>query len=90
MLHLMPVFGQTHGMCYEEGSGVERDTTKAVEWYDRAADLGDVHAQYRLGWCLNHGVGVERDRAKAIEWYTAAAGQGDADTTDRLHMLGGR
>ena len=70
---------------------MERDTAKAVKWYKRAADLGDVDAQYRMGWCLEHGVGVERDRVKAIEWYTAAAGHGDVDATDRLlRVLGER
>ena len=67
---------------------VERDTAKAVEWYMRAADLGDVDAQYRMGWCLEHGVGVERDRVETIEWYTAATDHGDEDATGRV--LGGR
>ena len=51
-------------MCYKEGSGVERDTAKAVKWYKRAADHGDADAQFRLGWCFEHGAGVEQAGTK--------------------------
>ena len=31
-------------LCYEEGTGVEQNTETAIEWYEKAAALGDVRA----------------------------------------------
>ena len=36
------------GYCYENGYGVEKDITKAVEWYRKAAAQGDKDAEERL------------------------------------------
>ena len=58
------------------GKGVEQDFEKAVKWYRRAAEFGDVNAQDNLGWCYEKGVGVEQDWEEAIVWYRKAAEQG--------------
>ena len=42
-------------MCYEFGTGVEKDEQKAAEWYQKAAEQGDVQAQYNLGVCYDNG-----------------------------------
>src|ERR1700754_3116117 len=36
------------GMLYEIGYGTKRDFEKAAEWYEKAAQLGYVVAQYNL------------------------------------------
>ena len=66
------------GVCYEHGSGVEKDLAKAVEWYNKAAEQGEATAQCNLGVCYEHGMGAEKDLAKAVEWYNKAAEQGYA------------
>ena len=35
---------------YEHGEGVKREPAKAVQLYCESARLGDVEAQYSLGW----------------------------------------
>ena len=36
------------GDLYKIGFGVEQDDAKAIEWYTKAADLGDETAQSNL------------------------------------------
>ena len=52
-----------------DGTGVEKDEQKAVEWYKKAAEQGYANAQSNLGWCYESGIGVGKDEQKAVEWY---------------------
>lgn len=36
------------GLCYETGRGVEQDIDEAAEWYEKAAEQGNVKAQAAL------------------------------------------
>lgn len=36
------------GVCFEKRDWVKQDKNQAVEWYKRAADLGDIDAQEAL------------------------------------------
>ena len=58
------------------GSGLEKDAARAVELYERAADLGVKEAHYSLGVLYDEGIDVEKDTAKAIRHYEAAAMSG--------------
>ena len=69
---------------YYNGSGVEKDYSKTVEWYVKAAEQGYASAQYNLGNMYYSGKGVEQDYAKAVEWYRKAAEQGYADAQNCL------
>ena len=40
---------QLVGVCYEYGTGVEKDEVEAVKYYKMAADQGYASAQYILG-----------------------------------------
>jgi hypothetical protein len=54
--------------CYLVGMrGVEKDETKAFEWFDKAADIGDDLGAARKADCLLRGVGVDRDYGEAYE-----------------------
>ena len=37
------------GVCYANGTGVEKDEQKAVEWYQKAAGQGHAKSQSNLG-----------------------------------------
>ena len=74
------------GVRYYKGEGVEKDHTKAAEWYRKAAEQGLAEAQYNLGLCYDKGEGVEKDHAKAAEWYRKAAEQGYADAQYNLSL----
>ncbi len=73
---------------YELGSGVSRDPLKAVQLYCEASRLGDVEAQYNLGWMYANGRGIPRDDATAAYFFAMAAKQGDALSQRMLRQVG--
>jgi TPR repeat protein len=60
---------------YEEDS--PPDTRAALKWYRRAADAGDVSAQFRLMQLYLGGSGVPRDLSQHLEWTRRCALQGN-------------
>ena len=48
----------------------------AVQYYTRAAELGNAEAQYKLGCCYETGTGVEQDLNEAEYWFRQSADQG--------------
>jgi TPR repeat protein len=72
----------------EEGGGTRKDYPKAVQWYRRAAALGDVAAMYKLGIVLLRGLlGVPRNVGEAVSWLKRAAERADKDNPHALHEL---
>ena len=72
----------------EEGGGTRRDYPKAVQWYRRAAALGDVAAMFKLGIILLRGLlGVPRNVGEAVTWLKRAAERADVDNPHALHEL---
>jgi TPR repeat protein len=67
--------------------GIPQDEGKAVEWYRKAAEQGDVQAQTRLGYMYGEGRGVAKDEAKAVELYRKAAEQGNAQAQTGLGVM---
>ena len=52
--------------------------------YRRAAEQGDVEAQYRLGNAYYYGTGVPTNIGEAVKWYRMAAEQGHVVAQNRL------
>lgn len=73
---------------YEHGNGVTRDPAKAVQLYCEASRLGDVEAQYNLGWMYANGRGIARDDATAAYFFAMAAKQGDTLSQRMLRQVG--
>ena len=72
----------------EEGGGTRKDLAKAVQWYRRAAALGDVAAMYKIGIVLLRGLlGVPRNVGEALSWLKRAAERADKDNPHALHEL---
>ena len=77
----------TVGYCYESGCGCDQNETKAFEWYEKGAKLGDSSGMYNVGLCYEDGRGVTKDLNKAKEWYTKAVAQGHVDARNQLDGL---
>ncbi|MFN4341477.1 MAG: lytic transglycosylase domain-containing protein [Azonexus sp.] len=74
---------------YEHGSnGLPRAPEKAMALYCEAARLGDVEAQYNLGWMYAMGRGIARDDARAAHFFSLAARQGDHLAERMLRQVG--
>lgn len=56
--------------------GVEKDMNKAIEYFQKAADLGYTYALNNLGFCYLNGYGVEKDLKKGFEYIEKAADGG--------------
>jgi TPR repeat protein len=67
------------GASYYLGQGVARNYAEAARWFRRAAEEGDVVAQYTIGNMYYAGQGVAQDHAEAAIWYQRAAEQGAVD-----------
>jgi TPR repeat protein len=63
------------GLMYDTGNGVAQDLAAAVVWFQKAAEQGQVAAQYNLGLMYKAGNGVEQDLAVAAVWWRKAAEQ---------------
>src|SRR6266498_1138358 len=50
----------------------------------RAAEAGDLDAQYNLGVCYGDGTGTAVDPQKVVEWYTKAAEGGQLNAQYNL------
>jgi len=81
--HLLTASGQR----YETGVGVKQDADKALKLYCRAAGMGDVDAQYRLGHIHAFGRGVKRDPDLAAAWFAEAIKSGHAMAKMQLKLL---
>ena len=73
------------GYSYHHGQrGLEKDVARAVEMYERAAELGVKEAHFKLGCLYDEGTDVEKDTVRAIRHYEAAAMCGQADARFNL------
>jgi len=79
---------RTEAKSFEQGDGIPRNPEKAVELYCESARLGDLEAQYNLGWMYAMGRGIARDDAIAAYFFTMAAKQGDALAERMLRQVG--
>ena len=66
-------------LIYEYGRhAIEVDVVAAAQWFERAAQHGNVEAMAELGLCYELGCGVEQSDEKALDWYQKAANLGHA------------
>ena len=73
----------------EQGGGTRKDPLKAIQWYKRAAQLGDVPAMYKLGVILLRGLlGQQQNVAESLSWLKKAAYLADDENPHALHELG--
>lgn len=65
------------GECYWDGSnGAEQSYEKAIEYYEKAADQGNIDAIYSLGYCYATGTGIEKNVERAEQLLTYAVDNG--------------
>jgi TPR repeat protein len=72
---------------YANGEGVPRDFAEAMKWLRKAADQGDVSAQFGVGLMWYQGRGVPQNYVEAAKWFRKAAEQGDALTQTSLGAM---
>lgn len=73
------------GAAYDQGIGVEENTTLASQWITLAAEAGESLAMNYLGFMHTAGRGVAKDSTVAAQWFTRGAEAGDVGA---MHNLG--
>lgn len=72
----------------DAGGGTRRDHLKAVQFYKKAATLGDGPAMFKMGMILLKGLlGHPVNRREGISWLKRAADKADEDNPHALHEL---
>jgi TPR repeat protein len=75
------------GVMYERGLEVEKNQTKALQWYEKSAAQGHMDAQYNAAIMYISGRGVEANESVAMMRLAQAAKQGDKDARKLLLIL---
>lgn len=83
----MAAYPEIGRFVFQRGRGAfaEGDLDQAIDYFERAYQMGHVRAGQVLGRMYFLGAGLDRDRAKAVDLYRKAAERGDAYA---LHSLG--
>jgi TPR repeat protein len=75
------------GIEYQKGDLVPRDFVQAAEWFRKASDQGNAHAQFKLGTLYQQREsGLMQDDAQADQWLRKAADQGLAEAQNALAL----
>lgn len=74
------------GLCYRDGTGIEKDGTQAIKWFEKARDLGNITALLELGKTHDDGGVSELDYEKARDLYQQAL---DGGVINAAVWLGG-
>ena len=77
----------SEGEKYMFGENTAVDYQKAMEYFGRAAEMGNAEAYFYMAGCWLHGCGVERDTLRAVEYYRRAAESGLPDAQYHLGLL---
>ena len=71
----------------EHAANIATDILRARQRHRRAAEQGDVGAQYNLGVRYADGLGVPQDDREAVRWWRLAADQGHAGAQNDLGFM---
>ena len=77
----------SHFGLIDEGDSVEQYDESAFEWFMKAAETGDQHAQHNVGYFYENGRGCEIDLVKAMHWYQKSAAQEYQPAIDAVERL---
>ena len=66
---------------------MKEDKAEGVKWLKKAAEQGDLDAQFLLGVCYSGMDGIKEDKAEARKWLRAAADQGCEEAQEALDEL---
>ena len=66
---------------------MSQDYAQAANWFRKAAEQGNVEAQFNLARLLDSGTGVAVNGVEAAKWYTGPAEQGNLDAQVNLAFL---
>lgn len=82
-----PASVNKEGKRYLDGDGVDKDYSRALSLFHKAADAGNDSAMANIGYMYQNGYGVDQDAAQAIAWYRKSADAGNPTAMDNLGFM---
>lgn len=77
------------GVIYGQGWGVEKDSVKAVNWFQKALDQGSSRAAYNLAVLYTYGDSeIRQNLDKGLDYFCQAAKLGYEGTADLMNDIG--
>nr|WP_275897254.1 tetratricopeptide repeat protein [Helicobacter suis] len=67
---------------------MSKNYSKAIEYYQKAADMGNAFACNNLGVMYENGTGVKRNKAIARQYYQKACNMGNKRGCENIKRLG--
>lgn len=75
------------GLLYHDGKGIKQDYFKAVEFYKKACDGGQVIGCFNLGHMYRDGLGVKQNKKIAKELFGIVCDGQDANGCENYKIL---
>ena len=75
------------GLMYLKGEGVEKDYTKAKEFFENASSYDNDSANFNLALMYQTKIGVEEDMQKATDYYRRAVRKNHVQAAFRLALI---
>lgn len=75
------------GLMYLRGEGVDKDFTKAKEWFEKSAVYDNDSGTYNLALMYQSKIGVDEDIEKAIDYFRIAVKKNHQGANFRLGLL---
>jgi TPR repeat protein len=66
---------------------VQKDSKKALEWYQKAAEKGDADTLFFLGIMYDEGRGVQKNKIQAYKWFNIAYKKGNSEASFGMESL---
>ncbi|WP_455210341.1 tetratricopeptide repeat protein [Kaarinaea lacus] len=70
-----------------KGHGAEQSYEQALQWYTKAAELGHVRSELKLGKMYYYGKGAQKNLSSAAKWLLQPAEQGYSDAQYLLGLI---
>ncbi len=64
-------------ICYQTGTGVEKDLEEAIIWYGKSARTGNEEAEFDIGTLYRDGIGFPHSDEEAAYWFRKSAQNGN-------------
>ena len=75
------------GILFLYGKGVERNPEKAIEYFEKAANLGSSNALNKLGFFFFRGEILDLDPKKALQFFELAASKNNPSSFFALALM---
>lgn len=75
------------GVIYMNGDGIDKNYTKAVEFFENAGEHGESSALFNLGMFYLNGEGVEKNIEKAKDYFKRSGDLGNSKGSNMLQLL---